>query len=302
MGSFLLFCLQVHLFFHPSYSFCYWAHTVFLFWWLYFSVLYFPFCSFLCLLFLCWNVVFHYVFQVCSWLLFIPLFRSFYIISCFCVCWLSFQVVVILVLGMMCKFCMYLDIWGIMLWESGSCLNFFVSRQSLCLGVPCRSTVGGDVQLAAVCQWYQEGEAECQLALPHLSLMVWRLSTMPCSQSLGEGVPTSPVPTTSFSLLPAGWMEVQLLTWGNHTILAWGSEHHLLLLRGKWKIRYLLSSASNIGWEIGLGWIQFEKMTKFHGIGVMRQGVDLPTQPLWHCGGEGVFPLVLIAGMGWVWS
>lgn len=74
----------------------------------------------------------------------------------------------------------------------------------------CRSTVGEDVLLATVCQWYQEGEAECQLALPHLSLKVWRLSTMPCSHWLG-GVPTSPATTASCSFFPAGWMEVQLL-------------------------------------------------------------------------------------------
>lgn len=145
------------------------------------------------------------MFQVCSWLLVIILFRSFYIILCFYFCWLSFQVVVILVLGMMCKFCVYLDIWGTMLWEFSSLLDAIIQSQH------------------------------------------------------GR------------------------------------SEHHLLLLSGKWKIRYLLSSASNIGWEIGLGWIQFEKMTKFHGIGVTRQGVD---QPFWHCRGEGVFPLVLV---GWSW-
>lgn len=128
----------------------------------------------------------------------------------------------------------------------------------------------------------------------------WCGGSAPCLAHIGweKGVLPSPAPTASFSLLPADWMEVQLLTWGNPTIPAWGSEHHLLLLGGKWKIRYMLSSASNVGWEIGLGWIQFGKMTKFHGIGVARQGVDPPTQPLWNCRGEGIFPLVLVGWSG----
>lgn len=63
----------------------------------------------------------------------------------------------------------YHGVWEIMLRESGSCLIFFISKQSLCLDVACRSRVGVDVQPAAVCQWSQAGETECQLALPHLS-------------------------------------------------------------------------------------------------------------------------------------